>query len=321
MRGTQDEKQVQTRMKYHVQRSTLIEKDINSVRPLIEDFNRWNSWSPWTIAEPDCPLEITGTPGEAGHSMRWDGQIIGSGINTLIRNDEKRLEYDLQFLAPFKSKAKTGFTLDETGDGTHVTWTMDGSMPFFLFFMINMMKGWIAMDYDRGLRMLKAVAEKGGVNARTTNKGLVDITGLSYVGLKRTVSIEEIGDVMKKDFEAIVEEVVHKRGKAARHWLTLYPKMDMKNLQLTYIAAISDEELGDESLGPEYVSGTIQNGRALEISHEGAYEFLGNGWSMGMMYLRAKKMKQKDIPFEQYWNSPMEVEPDELKTSIYFPLK
>ena len=308
-------------MKYHVERSITIDKDLNTVRSHLEDFSRWNSWSPWTIVEPECPIEITGEPGQVGHSMRWDGQIIGSGINTLSGNDEKRLEYDLEFITPFKSKARTGFSLDETKDGTSVTWTMDGAMPFYLFFMIAMMKGWIAMDYDRGLRMLKAVVEDGGVNASTSNKGVSDLTGFSYVGIQRTATLEEIGVQMKKDFETIIDDVVHKREKSARHWVSLYPKMDMKNLQLTYIAAISDEELKDEDLGPDYVKGSVESGQALEISHEGSYDFLGNGWSMGMMYLRAKKMKQKGIPFEFYWNSPLEVETHELKTSIYFPLK
>jgi len=40
-----------------------------------------------------------------------------------------------------------------------------------------------------------------------------------------------------------------------------------------------------------------------------------------MMYLQAKKIKQGAFPFEQYWNSPMEEKPEDLKTSVYFPLK
>lgn len=90
---------------------------------------------------------------------------------------------------------------------------------------------------------------------------------------------------------------------------------------MTYIAAVSDEDLKEVDLGPDYVRGEIASSKALEIKHDGAYDFLGNAWSMGMMYLRAKKMKGKHFPFEQYWNSPMEEEPDNLKTSVFYPVK
>lgn len=308
-------------MKFYVERDTLIEADLEKVKPLIANFNNWSSWSPWNIIEPTCKMDIGGTPGEVGHKMSWDGEIIGAGTNTLAKHDGNTLTYDLEFLKPWKSKAVTSLSLSEEAGQTRVTWTMDGNMPFFMFFMIPMMKTWIGMDYDRGLRMMKEVAEKGSVNATTTNKGVVDKEGFSYVGISKTVPIKGIGEFMKKDFEKIIEDVVKERGLKAEHWVSLYPKFDMRGGQMTYIAAISDENLKDVDLGPEYQRGTIPSGKALEILHEGPYDFLGNGWSMGMMYLQAKKMKQGSIPFEQYWNSPLETAPEDLRTSIYFPLK
>jgi len=308
-------------MKYYIERSTYIEADMSTVRALVEDFSQWNSWSPWTIIEPDCTVEVEGGKGEIGHTMSWDGEIIGSGTNTLIENSADKLSYDLRFIKPFKSQANTGFVFEEVDGKIKVTWFMDSSMPFFLFFMIKPMKAWIGMDYDRGLRMLKEMAEKGEVKAKTVNNGVVDIKGFSYVGIQRTVPMKDISEVMPKDFDTLIGEFVIKRGKSAQNWVSLYPKMDMGKMEMTYIAAISDEGLVGEDIGPEFVRGEVKSSRALEIKHDGPYDFIGNAWSMGMMYLRAKKMKQKGYPFEQYWNSPKEVSPAELKTSIYFPLK
>jgi effector-binding domain-containing protein len=288
---------------------------------LVSDFKKWNGWSPWTIAEPDCPVTITGKVGQIGHQMSWDGKIIGSGKNTLIDVSEKQLVYDLEFLKPYKSKAITKFIFSSTKKGIKVTWTMDSSMPFFMFFMIPMMKAWIGMDYDRGLRMLKAVAEKGKVTATTTNKGVVNVAGFSYVGLKRTAAMDEVGPAMQKDFDKIIQDVVVKNGKSAQHWIALYPKFDMVKGTMSYIAAVSDENLNEVDLGSEYVRGSVKDGKALEIFHQGSYEFLGNAWSMGMMFLRAKKMKQRPVPYEYYWNSPKEVKPEKLKTSVFFPLR
>ena len=307
-------------MKYHVERSTLIKASMDKVQSLVKDFNHWNTWSPWTIAEPGCKISCEGNAGQVGHKMSWEGEIIGSGMNTLEAITENRMGYNLEFIKPFKSKAKTAFEFKKKGDEVEVTWAMDSSMPFFLFFMVPMMKAWIGMDYDRGLKMLKAMAEKGKVNAKTTNAGVTDFKGFAYVGLQRTGSMDEIAKNMGADFETLMKDVEAK-GLNPKHWVSLYPKFDMKNQMMTYIAAISVENADHVDMGPDYVSGTIDSGKMLEIKHDGSYEFLGNAWSMGMMCLRAKKMKQKPVPFEYYWNSPHETKEDDLKTSVYFPIK
>lgn len=110
-------------------------------------------------------------------------------------------------------------------------------------------------------------------------------------------------------------------GKIIGSGTCLYPKFNMKTMEVTYIAAVSDEDLQGIDLGTEYIKGRIEDSKMLEIKHNGSYEFLGNAWSMGMMSMQAAKLKGKMMPFEQYWNNPMEVSPEELKTSIYFPLK
>ena len=308
-------------MKYQISRSTVIDADIASVRSLITDFNQWNRWSPWTIAEPDCKISVEGYDGEPGHMMCWDGEIIGSGTNTLVELDDSILRYDLVFLKPFKSKAAVSFELERSGDSTKVTWNMDSSMPFFLFFMVNMMKALIEMDYDRGLRMLKEIAEKGEVKAVTKNEGRRSFDGFSYVGIKRRVRIDEMKKHMPKDFEKIVQDVVKDAGKGAKHWLSLYPKFHAKTREMTYIAAVSDEQLEGVDLGPEYVRGELKSGDVLEISHQGSFDFIGNAWSMGMMYVRAKKMKQRGIPFEYYHNNPLETPEEDVRASVFFQVK
>ncbi|WP_086932874.1 SRPBCC family protein [Agarilytica rhodophyticola] len=308
-------------MKFDVQKSTIIDAPISKVRELVEDFNHWNSWSPWTVLEPNCAVSVSGTSNKPGHSMSWEGEIIGSGKNTLRLTNPQQLHYDLEFFKPWKSKAQVSFLFEELDEKTKVTWIMNSSMPFFMFFMIKTMQNMIGMDYDRGLRMLKEMTEHDHVNGTTTNNGIVEYKGFSYVGIQRRVAISDMPTAMQKDFEKLVNDIVIDGKKGAMHWVCIYPKFDIKNMEATYIAAVSDEDLGGLDLGAEYVKGKINDGNSLEIKHDGAYDFLGNAWSMGMIYMRAKKIKGKDFPFEQYWNSPMEVSAEELKTSVYFPLK
>jgi predicted transcriptional regulator YdeE len=305
-------------MKFNIVRSVCIDADFNKVRSIVEDFSTWNSWSPWTLADPKCKIDISGSAGKVGHSMSWSGEIIGSGINTISSISEKLISYDLEFFKPNKSVSTTSFIFEDCKEGTKVSWTMDGSLPFFLFFIIPMMKAWIGMDYDRGLKMLKEIVEKGKVDVKTENLGIKEFNGFSYIGIRRTCNINEVGQKMPADFDLLMNEL---SSREAKHWISLYPKMNIKTGEMTYIAAISDENIDLEILNENYVKGSIKDCSVLEIKHRGSYNFVGNAWSMGMMYLRSKKIKQSGVPFEYYWNSPKECKPSDLKTSIYFPLK
>lgn len=308
-------------MTYHVEKTIVIHAPKEKVIPYIQDFHKWMLWSPWNILEPECPVEMSGNIGETGYTMCWDGSIIGSGKNILKHIDERGYHYDLEFIKPFRSHAKTSVLVVEEHGNTKVTWTMDSSLPFFMFFMVTMMKNWIGMDYERGLQMLKEIVEKGSIQAKTTNNGIIEKKGFSYIGIQRTVDMQDLASAMSKDFETIVTDVIKKRGKGAEHWICVYPKINMRTMQFTYIAAISDEQLQDVDLGPQYIKGNIADGKALEIKHVGSYQFLGNAWSMGMMYMRAKKHTGAGKPYEQYWNSPQETKPEDLQTSIFFPVK
>ncbi len=308
-------------MKYDLSRSITIDVNIEKVRPLIEDFNHWAAWSPWSIIHPEHNSKIEGGAGQEGHTMKWDSDIIGSGQMMIEKKEGDSIDYDLQFFKPFKSKAKSIFIMEVLSDNqTKVTWTMASSMPVFLFFMVKTMKSWIEMDYDRGLKMLKELAEKGSINAKTTNDGIVDFDGFSYVGVQTTSSMEDMPNNMKTDFGKLME-LLEKTGARAEKWVSIYTKINMANKAFTYVAAASDEGLQGKDLGEGYLKGNIPSGKMLRITHKGSYNFLGNAWSMGMMHARAKKLKMRGKPFEFYVNSPKDTKEEDLVTYIYFPVK
>ena len=61
---------------------------------------------------------------------------------------------------------------------------------------------------------------------------------------------------------------------------------------------------------------------AFVVRHVGAYEHLGNGWSVANQHVRYRKMKQQKVgTFEVYRNCVDDVPAEELITDIYLPLK
>lgn len=309
-------------MKYHVERSILIDAPLSKIHDTLKDFSTWESWSPWSVCDPGHKNTLSGKAGEVGHKMSWDSEIIGSGEQEISSISARKIDTELRFFKPFKSTAKAALKLSEEKGKSKVTWTMDSSMPFFLFWMIKPMKNWIGMDYERGLTMLKALIEEGKIKARTTNEGIKDYEGFNYVGIKRTCHYKDMPNAMSEDFKELMGTVMTDMGKCAKHWICLYPKVSMRSMQFTYVAAISAEELDGLELPKHWIRGSVPSQKMLEVKHAGSYRFLGNAWSMIMSTVRAKKMgTRRAVPFEQYWNSPTQVSEDELLTSIFFPVK
>ena len=125
---------------------------------------------------------------------------------------------------------------------------------------------------------------------------------------------------MTECFETIVAKL-KEEGKWAEHWISVYPKVNMKTKEFTFIAAVSTEALEGVDFDKDFLRGKLKEQPMFEVKHRGSYDYLGNAWSMGMMHTRAKKMKVNGKPFEYYWNSPKDTEPNKLETSIYFPVK
>jgi len=148
---------------YHVERSTTISAPPAVVYAQIADFHKWESWSPWDKMDPQMKRTYEGTQGTVGATYAWVGNDkVGAGKMTVAAIDpNKRLEIKLQFIKPFEDTAKNGFSLESAGNGTKVTWFMDGAHNFLskaMCLVMDMDKR-IGSDFEKGLADMKKVAE------------------------------------------------------------------------------------------------------------------------------------------------------------------
>lgn len=306
---------------YHVERSIVIDKPLETVQNSLRDFKQWSKWSPWLIMEPDATLTYSDRQGQVGATYGWSGILIGSGSMELAEVHDDALEMQLNFVKPFKSKAGVGFALEELNGGTKVTWKMDGHLPFFMFWMTNKMKTFIGMDYERGLRMLKEYLETGKVASYVFIEGILPLEEQHYIGIPRTCAFEELGEVMKQDYEALYHFMQENNISTDRVPFTIYNTFDMFNRTSQYIACIPVEE--EYKIKEKWVRGTLQTHKALKTMHKGNYMHLGNAWMTAMNFARLNKIKvqKSTMGYEFYLNDPQETPVDELVTEIYLPLK
>ena len=305
--------------KITVEKSTHIEAPIQTVFETVRNLRGWKNWSPWVIAEADCPLSYD----DDGKGYSWDGKIIGSGKMQVTGEDAPRsIDLQLNFIKPWKSQSAVRFSFAERDGGTEVTWTMDGSIPFFMFFMKSMMVCFIGMDYERGLMMLKAKLETGSVPSKLGFDGTARFEGASYLGVRSRSSFEEIGTSMGEAMEQLKAALDEKGIEPSGTPFSIYHKWAASKgyteftVGVPVASAPSDVPAG-------LTAGEIPACDTYRVEHTGPYPFLGNAWSAAMMHARAKqfRMNKKVAPFEIYQNEPGKVADEELVAVVHMPAK
>ena len=269
--------------------------------------------------EPEAKVTVA----EDGKSYEWEGDRLGSG--NMYRKTEKKnefLDFDLNFIKPWKSSNTTNFKLIAVDGGTEVTWAMHSSLPFFMFWMKKMMQAFVGSDYERGLSMLKAYVEEGEIHSKLEFSGESKFDGCKWVGIQSTCSIREMGKQMEADFGKIHAFSKDHVDSIAGSPFTIYRKWDLVKDKVDYIACIPVKEI-PEGLTAEFQSGTIGERNVHKIRHVGAYKHIGNAWSTAQAMIRNKEFKpdKKAYPFEIYQNDPASTPEKDLITELHFPLK
>jgi len=300
-----------------------IEKDVEEVYAYLKDFEQWPEWSPWLVCEPDCKLSFE------GDSYSWEGKVVGAGKMTLLDSTQnQKMEYDLEFLKPWKSHADVQFELSSSENGTNLTWSMQSSLPWFIFFLKPMMVRMITMDYQRGLRMLKEKLETGSIDSKLEFTPSSKIDGCHYIGIERTCSMDEMDTCMQQDFNRLTDlslknKLEEDSGQLSTLPFTIYSKWKMGKGLVSYTCAIPiKEKLQNIAELPfETVSGYRQPCEAFVVTHTGDYQHLGNAWSAAMGRAQNKLIPQskKIMPFEIYVTCPDH--DGDLITKVCLPLK
>jgi uncharacterized protein YndB with AHSA1/START domain len=148
---------------FRVQRAASIKAPPERIFSLINDFHRWDAWSPWEKKDPAMKRTFGAATSGKGAVYAWDGnKDVGQGRMEIADSlPPYRVAIKLDFVKPFEAHNLVEFTLQPNGDATDVTWTMQGDTPYFakiihLFIDMDRMVG---KDFESGLANLKAAAE------------------------------------------------------------------------------------------------------------------------------------------------------------------
>jgi effector-binding domain-containing protein len=308
---------------YHVEKSIRIEADPQVVFETVADYGRWTIWSPWLIAEPTAKVTVSKNATSVGSTYAWVGEVVGQGeLEHKKLEPGKLIEDELRFIKPFNSICRTAFLMNREADGTRLTWNMDASLPWFLFWMIPMMKTFIGMDYARGLRMLKELIENGKIDSQTVIHGPKSVDSFKMLGIASSCSVSDVGASMEKAFQQAKDEFKRMGLPMDGQMISVYTRFRMKEGVFEYISGYIVPASTELPSGSKLTSWSMKASRAFKVTHFGPYHHLGNAWSVANQHVRYKKMKQHSCgTYELYVKSPPETSAEEIETEIYLPLK
>lgn len=147
---------------FQVQRQIAIAAPASAIYPNLDDFHRWQTWSPWEQIEPSMKKTYSGPASGTGAKYRWDGAEVGSGNMTVTESKpNEHLQIRLEFEKPFAAVNTTVFDLKPHDSATQVSWVMTGRNNFVSKIMCVFadMDTMIGKDFEAGLNALKQVSE------------------------------------------------------------------------------------------------------------------------------------------------------------------
>ena len=147
---------------FSVSRSATVNAPPTAVFAQVNDFRKWEAWSPWLKMDPNTKVTFDGPAEGKGAKYAWVSEKTGEGNMTILESQpDERILIDLIFVKPFAADNDVEFTFKPEGTATEVTWTMMGKNNFMgkafgLFMDVEKMVG---SDFEKGLAGIKAAAE------------------------------------------------------------------------------------------------------------------------------------------------------------------
>lgn len=146
-----------------VTRSVTMAAPPAAVFAVVNDFRRWDEWSPWSKLDPEMKKSLEGPPTGVGAIYKWSGNNeVGEGTTSLVASTpDEKIEMKLVFVRPFAGESDVQFDFVPEGDGTRATWSMQSRQPYLgklvgLFMDCEKLCG---DQFLEGLANLKTIAE------------------------------------------------------------------------------------------------------------------------------------------------------------------
>lgn len=148
---------------FTIARSTTVSAPPDAVFAEVNDFHKWEAWSPWAKLDPTMKQTFEGPVTGMGSRYSWVGNSeVGEGRMIIVESlPHDRIEIQLDFLKPFAATHTAIFTFKPEGQKTVLTWRMTGKNNFIgkVFALLMNMDKMVGGQFEQGLSKIKSITE------------------------------------------------------------------------------------------------------------------------------------------------------------------
>ncbi len=292
---------------------------------IVNDLSTYERWSPWKEADPSLTVTLSDQTVGAGASYSWvgDKKKSGSGKMSITRSDPPT---EVATLLEFNGQGNANSTwkIEPVEGGAKATWGISADFPFPWNAALAFMdfKGMIHKDFDRGLELLKAYAEKEAVNRKKPAYKIEEM-GMPYpylVGVRKKIPMKDIPAFYGEHFGAAMNALAAKGIQPAGMPVGAFFVWDEEKQEADLMAGIPLS--GKVDLGPQFTVLELPKGKALLVNYYGPYEGSGSAHFALDDYVNTKGLTIVYPVMEEYVTDPAS-EPDTMKwlTKVIYPIK
>jgi len=149
--------------RFVVSRSVRLEAPRDSILPFINDLRRWPEWSEAGNRDKARTRNYLGPVSGLGAIGEWEGKGSAGKVRLeIIEASPSSVRVQADWSRPFVARNFNQYSLAPDGNGTRITWTLDGEMVR----MLKVMTVFVSPDrlmgshLERGLAALRTAAER-----------------------------------------------------------------------------------------------------------------------------------------------------------------
>lgn len=281
-------------------------------------LSTWKQWNPWLINEPECPLSFSDKSDEEGGYYEWNGFLIGAGRVTHKKLDAPTaIRQNIIFTRPFKSTSTINWTFTVKNSSiTTVTWTMNGRLSFFLRPFAKKMEGMLGPDYELGLILLRNSLDSSNNQLKISFGQVVEKKAQTHVAQSFIDNVNQLLMTAQKTLPKLLKVAGDKKTGAS---CIAYKKVLGADVNFSIGVPVED----DTEILEGYEHQTFFGGHYFVTEQQGSYEYLRYTWKQAYAHVRLKKMQidSQRYAYEVYEKTPEETVTNQLKTTLYIPVK
>lgn len=159
---------------FNYSRSATFKATPAAVFEQVNDFHKWDAWSPWAKVDPNAKTKFEGPDSGKDAKFYWDGNSdVGAGSMTIVESKPDELvRIQLEFVRPMAGVCDVHMTIEPKGNETQLTWSMAGKNGFMgkAMGLIMDCEKMCEDMFDKGLESMRKIVEAKPAETPTTEK-------------------------------------------------------------------------------------------------------------------------------------------------------